>query len=113
MATQAEPAQLLEREAELAELNGAIARARDGEGSVVIVEGPPGIGKTELVRAARRIGADAGLTVLSARGSELESDFAFGVVRQLFQAPLGAMPTDQRKEALSGAAALAGSLLED
>ena len=104
---------LLEREAELAELERAVGHARDGEGGVVIVEGPPGIGKTELVRAARRLGAHLGLTVLSARGSELERDFAFGVVRQLFQSPLGELPADQRKEALSGAAALAGSLLDD
>ena len=112
MAT-AETPQLLEREAELAELERLIERTRQGEGGVVIIEGPPGIGKTELVRAARRFGSESGLTVLSARGSELERDFAFGVVRQLFQAPLGVMPKDKRAEALSGAAALSASLLQD
>ena len=33
---------------------------------------------------------------LTARGSELERDFAYGVVRQLFEAPLAAMSPLER-----------------
>ncbi len=38
--------------------------------------------------AAGRHGRELGLTTLSARASELEQDFAYGLVRQLFEAPL-------------------------
>jgi hypothetical protein len=48
-----------------------------------IVEGPPGIGKTRLLAAAGAAAED--LEVLRARASELERDFPFGVVRQLFE----------------------------
>ena len=48
---------------------------------------------------------ELGLRVLSATGSSLERDFPFGVVRQLFEAPLAALDDDERTAALSGAAA--------
>ena len=38
--------------------------------------------------------------MLSARAGELESDFAFGVVRQLFEAPLAAASADARADLL-------------
>jgi hypothetical protein len=75
---------LLEREPEVARLAAALADARGGggRGAVVVVEGAAGLGKTTLLRAARA--SASGMTVLSASGSELEHEFAFGVVRQLF-----------------------------
>ncbi len=103
---------LFEREGELEELRGLIERAVVGTGGVLLVEGPPGIGKTELLRAGRDLAREAGATVLQARGSELERDFAFGVARQLFQAPLAGLAENERRQALSGAGALAGSLLD-
>ncbi|HEV2811912.1 MAG TPA: AAA family ATPase, partial [Solirubrobacteraceae bacterium] len=54
-------APLLEREAEVAELEEAVAAARAGAGRLVVVEGPAGIGKTRLVRAAREGSARAGM----------------------------------------------------
>ncbi|HST25177.1 MAG TPA: AAA family ATPase, partial [Gaiellaceae bacterium] len=42
---------LLERDAELAALGAALARALDGRGTVVLLGGEAGIGKTALVRA--------------------------------------------------------------
>ena len=51
------------RQAELAELDGAVTRARSGQGGVVLVGGDPGTGKTRLVaEAADRAGA-TGVTV--------------------------------------------------
>jgi predicted ATPase len=39
---------LLERGAELDLLTGRVRRAAGGQGAVVAIEGPPGIGKTRL-----------------------------------------------------------------
>jgi DNA-binding CsgD family transcriptional regulator len=104
---------LLERAAQLESLTTAIERAVDGAGSVALIEGEAGIGKTELLRASCEIASDAGLTVLTARASELERDYGFGVVRQLFQSPLAEMAVDARAQALSGAAAMTASILDD
>src|SRR5690349_19185547 len=43
---------LLERDRELAALEGALALAARGRGSIALVAGPAGIGKTRLVDAA-------------------------------------------------------------
>src|SRR5919199_5268448 len=75
---------LLERKAELAALDEALAAARAGRGRVLVVEGPAGIGKTRLLAAARKAAvAEEGFRVLAARASPLEREFGFGVVRDL------------------------------
>ncbi len=51
------------------------------------------------------------MRVLTARGGELEQDFGYGVVRQLFDAPLAAMTSAQRRRLLSGAAVFAAPAL--
>src|SRR5215207_7036276 len=103
---------LLERSMDLESITAAFDAAVAGTGSVLLIEGEAGVGKTELLRAARRIAADAGLTPLAARASELERGYAYGVVRQLFQALLAELDAGARAEALAGAAALAGALLD-
>jgi MoxR-like ATPase len=87
---------LLERERELVEIWELIERAGSGSGSLIVVEGPAGIGKTSLVRAAQALARERGFSVLSARGSDLERDFAYGVVRQLLQPRLVAAPARER-----------------
>jgi ATP/maltotriose-dependent transcriptional regulator MalT len=77
----------------------------------VVLDGPAGIGKTSLVAAARRLAADRGLRSLAARGGELERDFAYGVVRQLFEAPVAAAAPATRQSWLQGAAALSAPIL--
>jgi predicted ATPase len=76
---------LLERERELAALEAALDAAGAGRGGVVVIEGAAGIGKTRLLGAARAGAAARGMAVFCARGSDLESKFAYGVVRQLFE----------------------------
>src|SRR4051794_41559191 len=71
-----------EREAELHAIGRAVDAARSGVGAGLLIEGPPGIGKTRLLGVARGL---PGVTVLSARASELERDFPFAVVRQLLE----------------------------
>lgn len=72
--------------------------------------GPAGIGKTCLIAAAGRRGREPGLTTLSARGSELERDFAYGPVRQLFETLLVTASPPERAELLAGAAGHAARL---
>ena len=80
-----EPDRLLERSAELSAIRAACEAPASGEGRAVVVEGPPGIGKTALVAAAREWARAAGLRTLAARGTELERAFGFGVARQLLE----------------------------
>jgi class 3 adenylate cyclase/DNA-binding CsgD family transcriptional regulator len=101
---------MLEREAEVAALHAYVDAAAAGAGRLVAVEGRPGIGKTRLLIEARTIANETGLTVLTARSGELEQDFAYGVVRQLFEPVLAAASSDERSELLSGPAELAASL---
>ena len=103
---------LLERDAVLARIDHRLRDAVAGNGSLLLLEGPAGIGKTRLVRAARQRTRELGLAVLSARGSELEREFAYGIVRQLFEAPLLAASPAERAELLAGAAGRAASLFE-
>ena len=100
---------LLERDAELDAIDALIAAARAGDGTLAVIEGEAGIGKTALLAAARRGGSSAGMTVLAAAGSELEHEFAYGVVRQLFE-PLLAEPVRARA-LFSGPAALATQVI--
>src|SRR3954467_9941769 len=99
---------LVEREREVAALAALLDAAPGGEGRVAWIEGPAGIGKSTLLSEARRHAADAGAHVLAARGSELEREFPFGVVRQLFEAVVTA-PV-RRDRVLAGAAAPAAAV---
>ena len=101
----------LERDGELATVLALAARAEDGDGSLVVIEGSAGIGKTRLLTEARKALGDD-MRILAARGGEFEGDFAFGVVRQLFEAVLATAAPGVRAELLSGAAALAEPLFE-
>ena len=102
-------APLVERERELEAFERMLADARRGEGSAAIVEGPAGIGKSRLLLAAEA--AAEGLEVLRARASELERDFPFGVVRQLFEPVLFGATGEERERLLAGAGALSQRVL--
>jgi DNA-binding CsgD family transcriptional regulator len=102
---------LVEREPELAELGSAIARARDGKGTTVVVHGPAGIGKTALLAEAGRRARAAGLTVLDTTGRELEREYPLGVVRQLIERATAGRGAAGGRAALAGAGAL-GDLLD-
>jgi DNA-binding CsgD family transcriptional regulator len=103
---------LLEREAERARLERSVADAVHGRPSLVVVEGPPGAGKTSLLDAARATASAAGLTVRQARGSEFEREFPYGIVRQLFEPVVTRLGPDDRAELFAGAAGLARPVLE-
>ena len=104
---------LLEREAEVSAIEAVVETAAAGAGRMIAVEGRPGAGKTRLVSEARRLASAAGFEVLAARSADLEQEFAYGVVRQLFEPYLASLPAVEREEFLSGTAALAQRLFDD
>src|SRR5581483_4010304 len=103
---------LIQRDLELAHLQRAVDHSRHGVGRLTVVEGPAGIGKTSLLGSVRELAREAGMNVRAARGAELERDFAFGVVRQLFEPLLAGAGEAERTEWLEGGAALAAPLFE-
>jgi DNA-binding CsgD family transcriptional regulator len=102
---------LLEREAQVAALQALTGAAQSGGGRFAVIEGSAGIGKTRLLAEAQAIARSAGMRALAARGDEFESEFAYGIVRQLFEPLLSAVAPDLRSELLSGPAALIEPLL--
>lgn len=95
---------LLEREGELIAIDARLRAAARGTGSLALIEGPAGIGKTQLIEAAIERATDAGMLVLRATGSEMEADFAFGIARQLFERPLAELSGRERGRVLAGVA---------
>ena len=95
--------QLLERGRELDVLTAALTAARAGDGSLVLVEGVAGIGKSALLDAAAAAAEDQGAAVLRVRGDELVVDSSFAAVRELFWSQLRSLGTAW----LEGASALA------
>ena len=104
---------LLEREADVSAIQSVVAAAAAGAGRMIAIEGRAGAGKTRLVVEARAHATAAGFEVLVARSGELEHEFAYGVVRQLFEPFLASLPVAERDELLSGTAALAERLFDD
>ena len=100
----------MEREGELAAIAGAFDRLARDEGQVFVIEGEPGIGKTRLLAEAHELAAAAGVRTLSATGSEIETGFALGVVRQLLDPAVRTASPAERTALFEGAAALSGSL---
>ncbi len=74
-------------------------------------QGAPGIRKSRLLEEARGRATDLGLRVLSARGTELERGFPFGIVRQLFERLLLEAEAEEQGRWLDGAAALAADVV--
>jgi DNA-binding CsgD family transcriptional regulator len=99
---------LVEREGELDSAAAALDLILEGGGRTLLVEGPAGIGKSALLVAIRELAAERGFRELTARGSELEIDFPFGVVRQLFEATV--IDEGTRAVALADAAAPADAV---
>jgi DNA-binding NarL/FixJ family response regulator len=102
---------LLERGGELARIHEAIAALVRGHGGVLVIEGAAGIGKSALVEVLCEHAAEQRLPTLTARGSELEREFGFGVVRQLLETRVVRAGESERAELLAGAARLAAPVL--
>jgi DNA-binding CsgD family transcriptional regulator len=95
---------LLQRGAEQARLEAAVARATAGDGGLVLIDGPAGIGKTALLRHARMLAEGAGMRVLSAVASELDRAFPYGLVHQLLEGEVAGIDASARGRLFAGAA---------
>jgi DNA-binding CsgD family transcriptional regulator len=103
---------LVGRDPEARRVAEALDDVRSGRGAVLLLTGPPGVGKSALLHhaasTAEASGSDVpgGLTVLRATGVEFESTFAWSALHQLLRPVLGRLadlPAEQ-------AAALRGAL---
>lgn len=104
------PGELFERKRELTVLEGHISRlVDDGQGTTVLLAGPPGIGKTTLLAAAAAMARARRVLMLRAEGAEIEQALAYGGVRQMLLPPLDRVALSERSsiERRAGAAALA------
>jgi len=77
---------LVGRRPELSAVENLFNRAIEGHGAVVGVVGPPGIGKSRVVREIATIAAGRGLQVFSAFCESHASDVPFQVVARLLRA---------------------------
>ncbi len=82
----------------------------EGQPRMALIEGPAGIGKTRLLAELRGAASEGGVRSLSARGSELEREFPFGIVRQMLEPALKAR--SDRAELFEGAAEIASAVFE-
>jgi DNA-binding NarL/FixJ family response regulator len=103
---------LLDRESESEHIKKALNDGRRGNGALLVVEGPTGVGKSALLRLARGLALDSGALVLHAQADEFEGDFPFGVARQLLERWYIAASDDERTAAFAGAAKLAMPIFE-
>ncbi|MEV0618504.1 LuxR family transcriptional regulator [Nonomuraea sp. NPDC050404] len=101
---------LLERGKELSRAKQALGAAGAGDGSMLAVIGPPGVGKSALLRSV----ADAcapHARVLRAGGTVVEQDFAFGIAQQLFEPLMAGVPESRWAACLGSGAGMVREML--
>src|ERR1700736_5920000 len=99
------------RDAELAQLDIALAEATD-RGGALFVTGAAGIGKTSLLDVAAGDARSRGYKVLTVTGLESEADLPFAGLHQLLQPVLssaGALPGPQKNALLTALGMRAGA----
>src|SRR6266849_4298114 len=97
MVVRAQPGRLLGRQRERAVLERLLDTARDGHGSVLVVHGDPGVGKTALLEYAVEVGED--FRVVRTAGVEGEMELDYAALQQLCSPTLefiGRLPEPQR-----------------
>src|SRR6267378_1415803 len=97
------PVRLVGREAEIGQVETALANSSD-RGSVLLVNGAPGIGKTSLLEVAARRAQDRGYRVLAVTGVESEAALPYAGLQQLLQpllASAGSLPDPQKAALLT------------
>ncbi|MFE2581158.1 ATP-binding protein [Streptomyces sp. NPDC059378] len=112
--TSAASPSLWERDGEVAVIARAVETLcadRTSAGSLVVLRGEAGLGKTALLAETRRIAEARGCTVWSARGGETLRSVPFNVVRQLLQPALVSLLPEEAREYLGDWYDIAGPAL--
>ncbi|CAM5615543.1 MULTISPECIES: ATP-binding protein [Streptomyces] len=105
---------LLERNTEIALVDAALGAAAEGRSSLVLLTGPLGIGRSALLQRLSGLAEDQDdVRVLRANAAPMEQDFAFGVVRQLFETLLNDSPEDVLDRWMDAHASFARHVLAD
>lgn len=95
---------LLERESALAQATAALRRATTGQGSLLVVRGPMGVGRSAFLECLSTLTHEQGILLLRAQASAAEEKFRLGVVRQLVDSLRAVTPPEQIAELLRQAA---------
>ncbi|MCE0540802.1 AAA family ATPase [Kineosporia rhizophila] len=106
---------LLGREAERQALSVLVEQARAGSGGALVLQGPPGIGKSALVAEAAALAAAGGTRVITAVGVQSEEDIPYAGLHQLvhqLRDGIDDLPGPQ-KAALRAAVGLADDAVPD
>ncbi|MGH2775164.1 MAG: helix-turn-helix transcriptional regulator [Actinomycetota bacterium] len=107
-----ESRRLLERDEPLAVLRAALTKAQRGQGSLHLIEGHAGVGKTALLDSVAQDALERGFMILEGRGKEREREVPLVVVEDLFRSHVLALEPGERKSLLRGSAGLAAPLFE-
>jgi DNA-binding NarL/FixJ family response regulator len=107
-----EPGRLLERDEALSILKAALIKAQRGHGSLQMIEGHAGVGKTALLESVAEAATERGFTILRGRGKEREREVPLVVVEDLFRSHILSLGSEERRSVLRGPAALAAPLFE-
>jgi DNA-binding CsgD family transcriptional regulator len=89
------------REHELATLGSLVTAVSRGANKALIIEGPPGIGKTRLVDELGRLADRMAFPVYRARGEELDRERPFGLLTDAFE--ISRAPADQELAKIAAA----------
>jgi DNA-binding SARP family transcriptional activator len=96
------PIRCLGRDHLLDSVSDVLGAAESGDGGALLIEGEPGTGRTQLLRSVEALARLRGLEVAWATACPLESGYAFGVARQVFEPTLAALPEEERARVLDG-----------
>ncbi|WP_370329485.1 AAA family ATPase [Mycolicibacterium hippocampi] len=80
---------LLEREKATTAVEAVVSACQAGQGQVLVVEAPAGLGKTSLLEYAEKSAAQAGVTTRWGGGDLLEQDLPWSTASQLFSTDTG------------------------
>ncbi|WP_336113344.1 ATP-binding protein [Streptomyces sp. PTD9-10] len=91
---------LIERETETERVREALRAVSGGRSSLLLTAGPLGIGRSAWLRELPTCFPEQDVYVLRAHAAPMEQDFAFGVVRQLFDSLAPGRPEQARERLL-------------
>ncbi len=85
---------LVGRDSELTALRGCLHEAQGGQGTLVVLEGEAGVGKTRLAVGVLQEAADSGLSVISATCQAIEKNLPFAPLADVLGRYLHRVPTE-------------------